>query len=191
MSKEHQQQQHLGTCSAESRPISSSLSGLASQLAIVKFLHAIRITSCATTIEFFCNNKQTNKITVLIERKWQDTDLQPREKPPSCKFLRKWEHATRSALTIYTQNHPTHKCRKNHERRERGGGGTRGRGRSEREGEQRRGACCRRTRSNFRIYHVYIYKYLPGNHPLIYHFVSVRSADESAELGSQWLSSIS
>lgn len=44
---------------------------------------------------------------MLIERKWQDTDLQPREKPPSCKFLRKWEHATRSALTIYTQNHPT------------------------------------------------------------------------------------
>jgi hypothetical protein len=48
-----------------------------------------------------------------------------------------------------------------------------GRGRSEREGEQRRGACCRRTRSNFR------------NHSLIYHLVSVHSADESAELGSQ------
>jgi hypothetical protein len=43
------------------------------------------------------------------------------------------------------------------------------RGRSEREGEQRRGARCRRPRSNFRIYHVFIYKYLPGNHPLIYH----------------------
>jgi hypothetical protein len=63
MRQEQQQQQHLGTCSAESRPISSSLSGLASHLAIVKFLHAIRITSCATTIEFFCNNKQTKKQT--------------------------------------------------------------------------------------------------------------------------------
>ncbi len=144
-----------------------------------------RLNSSATT------NKQTNKNTLLIERKWQATDLQPREKQPSCQFLRKWEHATRSALTIYIQNHPpTNVVRIMRDVREEEAAHEGG-GRSEREGEQRRGACCRRTRSNFRIYHVFIYKYLPGNHPLIYHLVSVRSADESAELGSQWLSSIS